>query len=90
MPTRSTRTRMKEERKDHIESEGYPQGNQPKQLLTHNLLTNDVENINSTNKRGDLLLANKPQIVPFESESMPLRIKRHWTVTLHRSAHPQR
>ena len=30
---------------------------------THNLSTNDVENINSTNKRRDLLLANKPSIV---------------------------
>ena len=35
----------------------------PKQLQTHNLPTNDVENTNSTNKGKDLLFANKPRIV---------------------------
>ena len=35
-----------------------------KQLQTHNLPTNDVENTNGTNKGKDLLLANKPWIVP--------------------------
>ena len=42
----------------------HPQGNYPKQLQTHNLLTDDVENINSTNKGRDLLLPNKLWIVP--------------------------
>ena len=49
--------------------------------------TNDVENINSTNKGRDLLLANKPQIVPWASERMLQRVQRHSRVTLHRSAH---
>ena len=31
-----------------------------KQLQTHNLPTDDVENINSTNKGRDLLFTNKP------------------------------
>ena len=32
-------------------------------LQTHNVLTDDVENINSTNKGRDLLLTNKSWIV---------------------------
>ena len=44
--------------------EGLSQGNRPQQLQTHNLPTNDVENINSTNKGRDLPLSNKPRIVP--------------------------
>ena len=35
MPTRSTRTRMDDSRKDHIDPEGAPQGNRPKQLQIH-------------------------------------------------------
>ena len=45
-------------------------GTTPKQLQTHNLPTNDVENINSTNKGRDLLLANKPRFVPWRTERM--------------------
>ena len=60
-----------------------------KQLQTHNLPTNDVENINSTNKGKDLLLANKPRIVPWLTERMPQRIQRHSRITLHRSTHPK-
>ena len=52
-------------------------------------LSNDVENINSTNKGRDLLLANKPQIVSWGTERMPQRIQRQSRVTLHRSAHPK-
>ena len=63
MPTRSTHTQMDDQRKDHIDQEGTPQRNRPKQLQTHNLPTENVENINST-KAKDLLLAYKPQIVP--------------------------
>ena len=40
----------------------------PKQLETHNLPTDDAENIKSTNKGRDLLLANKPRIVPWGTE----------------------
>ena len=50
----------------------------------------DVENINSTNKGRDFLLANKPPIVPWGTETMPQRIQRHRRATLQRSAHPQR
>ena len=55
---------MVKQRKDHIDLEGPNQRNRPKQLQTHNLPTDDVENINSTNKERDLLLAYKPRIVP--------------------------
>ena len=54
---------MDDQRKDHINPEGALQGNGPKNQKTHNLHTNDMENIYSTNKERDLLLANKPQIV---------------------------
>ena len=36
--------------KDHIDTEKPPQGNCPKQLQTHKMPNDDVENINSTNK----------------------------------------
>ena len=52
---------MDDQRKDHIDPIGPKQRNRPKQIQTHNLPTNDVEKINSTNKGRDLLLANKPQ-----------------------------
>ena len=55
---------MNGQKKDHIDPKGHKQRNIPKQLQTHNLPTKDVENINSTNKGRDLLLANKPRIVP--------------------------
>ena len=85
MPTRSTCTKMDDQRKVNID-----QRNRLKQLQTHNLPTDDVKNINGTHKRRDLLLANKQQIVPWETERMPQRIQRHRRVTLHKSAHPQR
>ena len=89
MPTRSTRTRMDEQRKDYIDPERPPQRNRPKQLQTHNLPDYDVENIRSTNKGGNLKLANKLWIVPWGAERVPQRIQRHRRATLHRSAHPQ-
>ena len=49
-----------------------------------------VENINSTNKESDLLLANELQIIPRGTERIPQRIQRHSRVTLHRPAHPKR
>ena len=64
--------------------------NRPKQLQTHNLHTDDVENINSTNKRRELLLANKLWIVPQGTERMPQRTQSHGRLTLYRSAHPKR
>ena len=55
MPTRSTCTQMDDQRKDHTDQKAPKQKNCPKQLQTHNLPTDDVENINSTNKGRDLL-----------------------------------
>ena len=49
MPTKSTRTRIDDKRKDHIDTKGPKQRSRPKQLQTHNAPANDVENINSTN-----------------------------------------
>ena len=88
MSARSTSTQMDDQRNDHIDPGEPPQGNRLKQLQTHNLPTNDVENINSTYNVRDLQL-NKPQIVPWGTERMPQRIQRHKRVSLHRSAHPQ-
>ena len=81
-------TRMDDQRKDHIDPKGPKQRNRSKRLQTHNLLTDDVENINSTNKEKNLLLANKPRIVPRGEERIPQRIQKHNRVTLHRSARP--
>ena len=49
-----------------------------------------VENTNSTNKGGDLLLTNKLQVVYRRTERMTQRIQWHRRATLHCSAHPQR
>ena len=87
MPTNNTRTRVDDPRKDHIDTKGLKQRNLPKQLQTHNLPTDDVENINSTNKERDLLLSHKPRIVPRRKERTLQRIQRHSIITLHRSAH---
>ena len=89
MPTKNTHTRMDDQRKDHIIPKGPKQRNHPKQLHTHKLPTDDVENINSTNNGRDLLLPNKPRMVPWETERMLQRIQGHSRVTLHRSTHPK-
>ena len=86
MPT-STRTRMDDQRKYHIDPKAPKQRNRPKQLQTHNLTTDDVENIDSTNKGRDLLLANKPRIISWGTERMLQRIQRHSKVTFHGSTH---
>ena len=78
---------MNDQRKDHLDPKEPKQKNCPKQLQTHNLPTDDVENINSTNKGRDLVLANKPWIVPYGAERMLQRIQRHSRVTLYRPAH---
>ena len=71
MLRRSTRTRMDNQRKYHIDPEGSKHRNRPKQLLTDNLPTDAVENIDSKNKGRDLLLAKKPRIVPWGIERIP-------------------
>ena len=43
---------MDDQREDHIDPEGQLQGNSHKKLQAHNLPTDDVENINSTNKKA--------------------------------------
>ena len=58
MLTRSTRW-LYDERKDYIDPKGPKQRNCSKQIQTHNLRTNDVENTNSTNKRKDILHEEK-------------------------------
>ena len=62
--TNSSRTRKNDQMKDHVDPKGPKQRNHPKQLHTHYLPTDDVENISSTKKGRDLLLTNKPRIVP--------------------------
>ena len=76
-------------RKDYINQKGPKQRDCSKQLQTHNLPTNDVENTNCTNKVKDLQLANKPQIFPWRTERMLQRIQSHGRITLHRSTHPK-
>ena len=49
---------MDDQRKDPFDTKGPKQSNSPKQLQTHNLPTNDVENINTKNKGKDLQLDN--------------------------------
>ena len=68
---------MDDQRKDQIDPEGPIQRNHPKQIQIHDLPTDDVENINSKNKGRDLLLANKPRIVPWGTERMLQSIQRH-------------
>ena len=79
-----------DQRKDHIDPKETKQMKRPNQLQTHNLPTDFMENINSTNKRRDLLLANKPWIVPWGAERVPQRIQKYSRVNLHRPAHPKR
>ena len=90
MPTRSTRTRMEDQRKELIDPKWPKQRKHPKELQALNLPIDNVENINSTNKKRDLILANKLRIVSWGTERMLQRIQRHNRVTLYRSARPKR
>ena len=85
--TRSTGTRLDDQRKDHIDPKGPKQRNSSKQLQTNNLPANDVKNTNGTNKRKDLLFTNKPRIVPCEQKGF--RKGSRGTAELHRSAYPK-
>ena len=85
MAINSTRSRVDDQRKDHIDTKAPKQRNSPKQSYTHNLPTNDVENINSTSKGRGLLLANNPWVVPWRIERMLQTIQRHSRITFHRS-----
>ena len=44
MPLRSQRTQMDDQKNDYVDAKGPKQRNRPKQLQTHDLPTNDVEN----------------------------------------------
>ena len=46
---------MNDQRKDHIDLKAPKQRNSPQKLQIYNLPTDDVENINGTNKGRDLL-----------------------------------
>ena len=56
---------MDDQRNDHIDPERHLKKE------THKLPTDIVEHINSTNKEGDFLLANKPRIVPWGTGGWP-------------------
>ena len=66
MLIRSTSTWLDDQRKYHIDPKGTKQKNCSKKLLTRNLPTDDVGNINDTIKGRDLLLANKPRRVTLK------------------------
>ena len=78
---------MDNQRKEHINSKRSTQNNHFKQPQTHNSSTYDVENNNGTNKGRDLLLTDKPWIVPWGIERILQRIQRHNWATLHWSVH---
>ena len=72
---------MDDQRKDHVDQKWPTQRNRSKQLPTHNLPIDDMENINSTSKGRDSPLANKPRIGPWGAERMLQRIQGHSRVT---------
>ena len=75
---------MDDQRKNYIDSETIP-----KNYRLIMFLAKDVENSNSTNKAGDLLLVNKLQTVPQGTERMLQVDQRHRRATVHLGTHPQ-
>ena len=59
-----------------------PKRNRPKQLYTRNVPNYYLENTNITNKRGDLLSANKLQVVSRGIERMPQVDQRYRGATI--------
>ena len=59
---------MDDQRNDHIRPKRPKQSNRPKQLQTHNLPTNDVENINGTNKGKIYYLLTSRGLFPDEQK----------------------
>ena len=55
-------------KKKYIDQEGPNHKERPKKLEIHNLPTDDVEHIESTNMGRDLLLDNKLRTVPWGTE----------------------
>ena len=56
---------------------------------TYNVLNDDVENTNDTNKGGDLLFTNKPRTLPQGTERMPHKDQWNRRATIHSSTYPQ-
>ena len=70
MSTRSPRTLVDDQKKEHIGSKRPSKRNRPKQLRIQNVTTYDMENTNDTNKERNLFLANKTLVVPWGTERM--------------------
>ena len=88
MPTRSTRTRMDDQRKDHIDLKDAIKetaSNNYKPITCLPMMWKIL--IAQIRKR--LQLANKPRIVLQGAERVLQRIQRHSRVTLHKSTHPK-
>ena len=82
-------TPMDDKKKDHPDRNRPPKRNFTKQLQTHNVLRDDVENCNGTNQGGDSLFVNKPWTVPWRIERIAQGIKRDRRSTIHWSTYPQ-
>ena len=76
---------MDDKRKDHPDPKSLPK----KQLLTHNVSTDDMENTNGTNLGGDLQFAKKPRIVPGGIERIPQMDQRYRRDTSNWSMRPE-
>ena len=70
-----TDTWIDDQREDHSDPKRLHQWNRPNQVNTHKVSTNDVENTDSTNKRGDLLPIDKLWNIPWGTERMPKRTR---------------
>ena len=79
---------MDDQRKYDIDPKGFKKMNHFKQLQTHNLPTDDVQNLNIKNKIRHLALANKSRTVPQGEEKIPQRIQMHTRVILYRTTGP--
>ena len=59
---------MDDQKKDQINPKGPKQMDRSKQLQTHKVSTDDVENINSTKMKRDVLLAKESCLFPEEQK----------------------
>ena len=79
---------MDDQRKEHIDREGPNQSNRPKQQQTHNLPTDDMENINS--KREEIYYSLISRRLFPEEQKRCWKGSRGTGVTFfNRSAHPK-
>ena len=77
MPIKNTRIQIDDQRKDNIDPKERKPRNRFKQLQTNNLTTDDMGNVNITNKGRDLQLAIKLRFVLWGTERMPQMIQRY-------------